>query len=255
MSEHSGLLATVSTARLQRYTTEAVSQGVDVADLYLWNLEVSQALFQDLSVVEIGLRNAMSEQLLNVFGPQWFRSQVLFDDDTMRLISQAWAQGRLDPLVAPEKVVHGKLVASFMFGFWVKLLGRGSHHGRKDPWSRPPFKTRRVYDELLWKPCLRGAFPNVSDTQRTLVEKASRDVQSVRNRVAHHEAVIWGIPLPGQRDSAGQDRRLSVSESHEAMIRLAGYIDVSLANWLRTHSSLPKSLAACPLADPSVLRI
>lgn len=52
-----------------------------------------------------------------------------------------------------DEVVEGKLVAALMFGFWVKLLGRGSFAGKQ------PLRARRIYDSLLWQPALARALP------------------------------------------------------------------------------------------------
>lgn len=245
-SSYAQFLATVPAARLRPYQTFATSNGVDVGDLYRWNNQLSLALFDDIGVVEVAMRSAMAKQLAHEFGHDWYRNPALFDDDTVKLISSAWNQGRLGSLSAPSDVVQGKLVASFMFGFWVKLLGKGSHRGRKDPYAAAPLQTRRVYDDLIWKPALSKAFPNVGRLERRRVERTARDIQTVRNRIAHHEHVIWGIPVYGQKDASGNIRRMTVSESHSSIISMADYLDADLGSWLRANSAVPACISACP---------
>lgn len=249
------LLKTIPEARIRPYRQLADVHGIDVALLYRWNSQVTLAMFDDLSVLEVSMRSAMARELHCTFGSNWFRNPALFDDDTVGLISRAWEQGRLSSLNAPPDVVHGKLAASLMFGFWVKILGKGSHRGLKDPHTRTPLTTRRVYDELLWKPALYKAFPGVSRLERSKVERAARDLQFVRNRVAHHEHVIWGIPAYGQKQANGTLRRMSVTNAHMTLLSVAGYIDPDLASWITANTSLTASLANCPLPNTSALMI
>ena len=176
-------------ARIHPYKLLADSHKIDVTLLYRWNSRVTLALFDDLSVLEVSMRSAMARELNAVFGSNWFDNPTLFDDDTVKLISRAWEQSRLSGLNAPPDVVHGKLVASFMFGFWVKILGKGSHRTNKDPSTQSPLTTRRVYDDLLWKPALHKAFPGVGRLERSKVERAAHDLQflmSLRQHVLLH---------------------------------------------------------------------
>ena len=245
------MIDNVPEARLHPFQSCAAEERVGVAKLYRWNSEVSLALFDDISVIEVSMRSAMARELQSAYGDEWFRNATLFDDDTLGLISRAWDQGRLKLLNAPPDEVHGKLVASFSFGFWVKLLGRGSHGGLKGPMGRAPFvssNTRRIYDQLLWYPALHNAFRGITARQRERVESAARDIQLMRNRVAHHESVIWGIPPYGQKNKDGTARnRITLAEAQDTILKLAGYIDPELGNWYRDNSALSLSVRNRPV--------
>lgn len=172
-------------ARLARYEHACAGTDVAAVDLHQWASHVALAAFEDVSRLEVVLRSRMSEALAGRYGLRWYERADLFDDDTLRLISTAWGQGGLTALTeqaAEDQVVHGKLIASFTFGFWVKLLGRGSYQGKR------PFRVRRIYDTTLWRPALVDAFPHAVDRGR--VERAAHHVQALRNRVAHHEHII-----------------------------------------------------------------
>jgi hypothetical protein len=144
-----------------------------------------------------------------------------------------------DPAVGPD-VVEGKLGAASSFGFWVQLLGKGSYSGKQ------PFRQRRIYDTLLWKPALSKAFPVAPSRRDT--ERQAYLVQATRNRIAHHEHIIWGIPLPGQ------GRRVSVTEALDALLELAGYLAPDTHAWIESHSDVQHRLAACPM-DSALLRL
>lgn len=131
-------------------------------------------------------------------------------------------------------------MAGLMFGFWVQILGRGSYAGN------PPIRVRRIYDSLLWQPALSQAFPQ--QTRRD-VERAARTVRSARNRIAHHEHIAWGVPLPGQQ------QRLSVSQVHATVLELAGFLDPQAADWIDLHSTVQQVLSSCPVAATEQLHL
>jgi hypothetical protein len=229
--------------RLAPYRRVAGDDPEQLGAFYRWAGRLALALLADISVLEVALRSAMARELVRVHGQEWYRRTDLFDDDCAKALATAWSQGGLRTLVADgagPDVVEGKLVAALMFGFWVKLLGRGSYAGRE------PLRRRRIYDTLLWRPALAVALPNAP--ARSDAEHAARIVQQTRNRVAHHEHVMWGIPLPGQ------GRRLAVAEAHDALLRLAGFISAETRTWIEATSELAAVLEACPV-NPAVLAL
>lgn len=221
---------------------------MDGITLYRWAGSVALAVFDDLATLEVAMRSAMARELAREYGLEWFQRTDLLDDDTLKLIREAYRVGRLGSLDAGSDVIHGKLVATLMFGFWVKILGRGTYQGSGAN------RRRRIYDTLLWKPALRRAFPNVGDLDRSVVETAARRVQSLRNRIAHHEHIVWGVPLAGERGADGAPVRLSVRDAHSTLIRLAEYVDADFGAWLRENSQVESRLAECPIS-PALLRL
>lgn len=239
------LRATIPAARLAPYERACAGTKVDAVDLYRWASSVALAVFDDLGVVEVAMRSAMARELETAYGSQWFRRTDLLDDDTSKLIDDAWRVGRLGQLTGTPDVIHGKLVATLMFGFWVKILGRGTYQGKGTS------RQRRIYDTTLWKPALRNAFPNVGNLDRARVETAARRVQALRNRIAHHEHIVWGVPLPGENNPDGSILRMPVTAAHETLLTLAGYVDSGLEDWLRQYSQVNDRLSLRPVSDPS----
>lgn len=239
------LRVTIPVARLAPYEAACAGTGVDAIDLYRWASDVALAMFDDLATLEVAMRSAMARELEAAHGLQWYRRTDLLDDETLKLIADAWRVGRLGQLTRPPDVIHGKLVATLMFGFWVKILGRGTYQGKGTS------RQRRIYDTTLWKPALRNAFRNVGDLDRARVETAARRVQALRNRIAHHEHIVWGVPLPGEKNSDGSIVRLTVSAAHDTLVALAGYVDSGLEGWLGQYSQVNAKIALCPVADKS----
>ncbi|WP_146236373.1 hypothetical protein [Curtobacterium sp. MCBD17_023] len=241
------LKATVPAPRLAPYEMACHGTDADPIELYRWAASVGLAMFDDLGTLEVAMRSAMARELATAHGLRWYSRTDILDDDTLRLVKDAWRVARLGRLAQPDEVVHGKLVSTLMFGFWVKILGRGTWQGEG------PDRQRRIYDTTLWKPALRHAFPNVGAVDRALVETAARRVQALRNRIAHHEHIIWGVPLPGEKNADGSVVRLPLGEAHAVLLALAGYVDQGLESWLREHSRVDELMASCPVPRRSLL--
>jgi len=243
-----GLLPTLSAGRFTKYLAEASGDTDPALDLYRWNGETSSALFEDIGVVEVALRNSIHEQLTLAFGAAWYSKAELFDDETRAVISRAWSQNHISDL--PQPVQPGKLVSTLTFGFWTTLLSRGSH-------SRgvPPFDQKLSYDELLWKPSLHKAFPGSTGARASVLDVATL-VRHARNRVAHHQALAWGVPIIGHIDKVtGHTRRLGISAAHAAVLELASFLDPGLSVWLSANTKAPGCISLCPIPNSPTLRL
>lgn len=216
---------------------------VDGIELYVWARAVALAVFDDLGHVEVAMRSAMAAKLSDEYGLFWYDDDTLLDDSSSELVDEAKRRSRVWTLPSDPALVHGKVVATLMFGFWVKLLGRGTY--RDNGVSR----TKRIYDTYIWKKAVRGAFPNVGDLERQRVETVAKYVQSLRNRIAHHEHVVWGVPIAGAEDSNKNPLRLTLSDAHENIFMLAGFIDSDLESWLRENSTVQDRISDCPISD------
>ncbi|GGU61152.1 hypothetical protein [Streptomyces lavendofoliae] len=102
-----------------------------------------------------------------------------------------------------QAIPAGKIVAESTFGCWVNLLDKGGTRGDG------PYRKNVDYDSTLWRQALRKALPN-SGGKRTTVFTTASHVPSLRNRAAHHEPLIDGVPLrslPGPHPPARSGRR------------------------------------------------
>lgn len=216
-------------------------------ELYLWNVRLSAAFAEVIALAEVILRNAMAEQLAGAYSATWYARDELFDDRTINGFRGTWRSITMPTDVQTgkpaSKTLHsvpaGKMVAESNFGCWVNLLDKGGTRGDG------PFKRNVDYDSTLWRKALHRAFPN-SGGRRTTVFTTASHVRSLRNRVAHHEPLIAGIPLHGQNDRRGRTRRLALPDAHAEVLRLIEFIDKSVATWLGQNSRVPQILAARP---------
>lgn len=184
----------LSRERLTTYRAFA-SDDISAWRLYRRNLELCAALHPLLSDVEVALRNTVHQQLAKHFGRTdwWTDAAIVLDQvtsETMQGIVDRLARGRLGDRRP------GRVIAETSLGVWVSLLGRG---GRTRSGQAVSYETR------LWRPALRHGFAKpaiapangVRRPARHDVHRRARVLQRLRNRVAHHEPVFNGVPIPG----------------------------------------------------------
>lgn len=235
LSLATALDTSVSPVRMGTYL-QVTKEDLDVArTLYLWDRDLAVALLGDLAILEVALRNAMSAQLEARWGVEWYKNPAMpLDDRSSKVLSTAWKQ-----LKGPT--TPGKLVAQCMFGFWCGLLDKGDHLGLQ------PRRVRCNY-EVLWRGVLDRAFPGGRAQARADGDRWAREyafqivsrVKALRNRVAHHEPLVNGFPLPGQ------DTRVTAREAYGDVMKLAAMLDRDLHAFLQFRSNVPTILANRP---------
>lgn len=208
------------------------------------------AFLADIAILEVALRNSMHEAAAAVWGSHWYASiNVPLDDRTSNNLNRAWGHLHASVRNRPDDPdVPGRLIAQCMFGFWTNLLDAGSYVG-KEP------RRYEVDYEALWLQAFKSAFPggraearaqrhttsaSVPNFTREWTHSVCKTVNELRNRVAHHEPIINGFPLNGQR------ARKSAAEGHDVCMTLARMIDRDLGKWLSMNSTVPGMLASRP---------
>jgi len=245
----------ISPERLNPYEILAMKEAVSVLDIYIWNQKVSLALFGDIGNVEVVMRSAIAREMVSEFGIDWFTNEDVLDSPALKSIDSALTN--VKRIGRSPQELHGKLVASLTLGFWVRLLGRGDRLVTFDKVTKKQIGSdRRIFDDLLWKPALSKAFPAADPLGRATVEALARDLQFARNRVAHHEHVIWGIPAVGQKLKGGQtQRRIGLTEFHNTLLKLSALIDPELRQCIESNSMFLKVVDDCPIKNTQNLKL
>jgi hypothetical protein len=212
------LRAGIGPERLSGYDLASGGDQLRALHLYQWNTAVSGAVFEDLSTLEVVLRNACHHQLQMwnaTEGNQhpWYHHPVLAPRH-MQDVGAARAR------VAQGKKTEteGRVVAELMLGFW-RLL-----HSKE-------------YEVSLWRPCLRHAYPGAATLSRTQVYDRLDHLNTLRNRVAHHEPVHGPTIGKVPKDLTGL---------HQELLELLGWLDPHIRDWVATTSRVPALLAAKP---------
>lgn len=172
----SALQDSLSQDRLQSYLKAASGDRTAALRLYIWNTDLSAALYQPLQGLEITLRNAFHRELSKTYGNDWY-SQIphiltdISNENIAKAIKDITKRGKTP---SPPRIV-----AELSFGFWVSLLGKGR-------------KGNNNYEMKLWRPALYKAFPNRPSRSfnRKTANREFTQIKDLRNRIAHHEPII-----------------------------------------------------------------
>ena len=159
-----------STPRFNVYLAKTNSDFDKAYRLYKANIELSEAFYPILSVLEISLRNAIHGTLKNHFQDEyWFKNKLPVE--FLPFISEATQK-----LTAQRKnITADRIIAELNFGFWNRLFNRN-------------------YTALLWKP-LRLIFKNTPKhlRQRDTIADALFRIRTLRNRIYHYEPIFGNL--------------------------------------------------------------
>ncbi|WP_317229247.1 hypothetical protein [Clavibacter sp. MX14-G9D] len=197
---------TIGVDRLAPYLTAQQGVAAEAIRLYAWNVEASAALLGAYAALEVGLRNAMHDQLGASFGQaDWWDVAPLSSGDLDQI---AEAEGYLDKRKGVGNWGAGHVVAELKTSFWEGLLVNRYH-------------------AALWNKGLDGAFKHYTGRRADLRTRMER-LRLLRNRAAHHEPIFA--------------RDLAVD--HRFMCELAGFVSLDLKVWIESHSRLAGVIAS-----------
>lgn len=162
---------------------------------YSWNIELSQALYSALQILEIALRNSLHNAITQGFQTEhWFEMSFLHDREKKR-VDQAKDSLRKEK----KQIESGRIVAELSFGFWTSL-----------------FDVRYEHGQVLWPKLLKPTFPFLPKGQRTrhYLSRELNRIRLLRNRIFHHEPIWHWKDLPSQHNSIiNLTKSLSLSAS------------------------------------------
>lgn len=206
----------ISQARFSTYLRAAGGDPARALALYQWNLQVASALMVPLHVLEVLLRNAVSEAISNQHGEDWPLSAGF----TRSLPDPAGPHysPKQDLLaVARRHPSTGSVIADLKFVFWERML------------------TRR-HDARLWDKHFLTAFPHAPRTRpvSSLRDALRGDIERIRilrNRVAHHEPIFARV----------------LQDDHRIILRAISWRSPIAADWARSMSGVDNWLARRPV--------
>lgn len=182
LQEVKAFAAMLGEARLARYLALSGGEEAAAINLYIWNNRISQAFFLPLHLWEICLRNQMNRFLCWKFNPSWPHDdkravRQLQGNDRDKLLEARDRQARQRNV---QQATTDSIVADLSAGFWVALLAQ------------------RYVIPMAWRYNLPKVFPNAPEDWKlkptgwspTQAHLLCDDVLALRNRVAHHEAII-----------------------------------------------------------------
>lgn len=198
---------------------------------YLWNSRLAKAFLFLLNVAEVTTRNAMHRALSAEFGgPGWILNPpfpLTPESEASRLAALRRLNG--DPSRRGRAVTPDDLVAALTFDFWSNLF-------------------RRDYDAVWTRPgLLLRTFPNLpaGETRRHVQDRV-REVNFLRNRVAHHEP-IHGLNHRRYLDLILELVALRSQQARDWVEKCSTVMSV-----VRTPPTSASSLPGLPLASANI---
>ena len=165
----------ISSERLEPYIRYHEDNFDKALEHYKANIEISEAFYPMLSILEVGLRNNMDYQLTLKFNDDnWFENNEFIKIASSYQIDSI-SDARKNIYREKKVVTPGKIIAELSFGFWTSLFDA-------------------KFEMSLWKN-LRLAFPNCPKRirQRKTMSAKFNGIRKLRNRIFHHEAITWNL--------------------------------------------------------------
>jgi hypothetical protein len=173
----------MSSPRMARYYMACNGDSKRAMTLYRLNLRLSQELFTIISCFEVALRNAIDRYYQIVLGSNWLRDAAvaggIFDTPHCRT-----AANTINQIVVriSNCYSHNKVISELGFGFWRYLFS--------------PHQYRAGGQSLI------GIFPALPTSTPSFQYNANfifnqlANVNKIRNRIAHHEAICFRPAQP-----------------------------------------------------------
>jgi len=224
-------------SRLDPYLEATHNDQRQALNLYKWNLQLSSAFQELLSVAEVVLRNAMDHEL-----QAWNKAKtgnsswLLFQPhETLRRLTHSKIQtaqdlankaaGRRDAghRNYGNAVSHDDVLSQVMFGMWKDLLP--NHVANANPNAQD--NKNRV---TIWNEALIQAFPNTADPDGSTTFWLVFRLHGLRNRVSHMETLLG----------------IDAQERAKDIFNLVGAINEPTRQWLTGINRIPSVLKSRP---------
>lgn len=170
----------LSKERLGDYQTKkAEAYQASPLALYRWNTLLSESLYPLLQTIEVTLRNAMHQAVVeHISDAAWLQSPKILETRDLEEVKRQ--EARL--IKAGKPVSAGNLIAELNFGFWTGLLDAR-------------------YEMKLWRSrIIKRTFPNMSPKMRTrhYLSRHFNKIRRLRNRIFHYEPIWYWQDLKEQ---------------------------------------------------------
>lgn len=159
-----GIETSLSSARFTPYLLRSGHNRDHAFNLYLYNARLAKAFLFPLHILEVTLRNRISDLFTRDFGQNWHNNQAfinLLTPESLAVLQKAQVRANSKSL---EDVV-----ATLTFDFWSNLF-------------------RPEYDRSLWQTRMQAVLPNTVMTRKAF-QRVVKEINLFRNRVAHHEPI------------------------------------------------------------------
>jgi hypothetical protein len=234
-AEQADLPAILSIERLNHWKTLAaqpkmrewrvrVACPLPVSDQYAallheYNSTLSYSLLASLQILEISLRNHMHDALTEKYkSSQWWGKDTsgrIEPSDMILGIQRESVQTAIRVSSRRRKgITSGGVVSELSFGFWLALFNTNYNVKNKDN------------AHMLWDNCFDKLFNKRGPTKREVIFEELNSIVSIRNKCAHHDAIV----------------ALDVLSEYRGVISFARRFSKTTADWIDRTSLVPHIL-------------
>ncbi|MCS3431242.1 Abi family protein [Klebsiella sp. BIGb0407] len=158
------IIENLSEARFAPYLKNAGFNKQYAFSLYLYNARLSKSFLYPLHILEVTLRNRMSDIFSIYFDDKWYTH------NSFRSGLSAESMDALDRGMRRAKKTNKEdIISTLTFDFWSNLF-------------------RPEYDRFVWQTNMKNLLPNISMTRKDF-EKTVKNINDFRNRIAHYEPI------------------------------------------------------------------
>lgn len=189
----------LSLERFSRYVEWAAGSQTRALELYALNMQVSEALYTPLQMLEVTLRNRIHSVMRAARHDRWFEDDGFLAAAVQR---EQVAKALRDIKDSRKEAVPGRVVAALTFSFWTAMLS-------------PAY-------ENLWQITLHRIARRETGKglRRKDLAASLTPIRVLRNRVAHHEPILhWNLP-----------------KHYSAILQVTRWLSPAAAAWCVTYS-------------------
>ena len=169
----------ISVERLKSFIRNEDDTIEKVLSRYVDNIQISQSLYPELSILEITLRNSIDSMLKANFSEHWLEEEIEFNkilvEKDYNTLLNTYNSTKEECKNNSKEFTQGKVIANLNFGFWTSICSK-------------------QYSLTIWhkKKCFRSVFANYPSKKQE-ISKISRqlyEIRRLRNRIFHYEQIF-----------------------------------------------------------------
>lgn len=202
-----------SEKRLNAYKFSNEDENSILLERYSYNIQISQAFYPILSILEVALRNKINDAIEQTLKPNWLleeinKQDILRDKEYKILIA---AKNKLER--GNKSINKGHLMAELSFGFWIHLCTKS-------------YKTKLWHTKNFFRTVFKN-YPNMAQFDKlSYIYPVLKQSLEIRNRIFHHEIIITNP--------------IGIENIYSQMKNLLFYIDEEAVKYLNTICNFEK---------------
>lgn len=209
----------IAKEKLRQYLAASKNNSDFASEMFHLDGEVAAAFLEPIRLIELVLREAIHRRVSDLYGSKWMLDPTIIDGRSIEKVTHSI--GRIENLTSSDKIV-----SDLNLGFWAGLFQKGGP-GALDP------NMHVKHSATLWNPALSKIFKGGHPSRRTAATLILR-ISYLRNRIAHHEPILFGITQPGSRINNRQIKQEPINVFQD-LTALGNFLDPELGKLLKVR--------------------